>query len=244
MICIDRPGYGLSTFQPNRRILDIVPDLLALADHLKVDKFHIIAISGGAPYALACAKEIPRSRLISTAVVSGLYSPDLSREGMMLPQRIMMFVGYWAPTAAIAYGFNWKFGTLARNPDPQLMEDALLKQMQNRPAKDLECFENPEFKKMMARSMREAFRQEGGMGPAWDLRLYGGSWGFDLKDIDGKGVTLWHGMADVNTPFGMTQKVSKLIKGCEFKGFEDETHTSLPCVHAEEIINGLLSIKD
>lgn len=60
-VTLDRPGLGLSTFQPNRRIVDFPADVLAVADHLKVDKFHVVGISGGAPYALVCAKEIPES---------------------------------------------------------------------------------------------------------------------------------------------------------------------------------------
>ena len=35
LICVDRPGYGLSTFQPGRRLIDWPRDVEYLADHLK-----------------------------------------------------------------------------------------------------------------------------------------------------------------------------------------------------------------
>lgn len=51
LIAVDRPGMGLSDFQPNRRLLDFPKDLLALADHLKIDRFATLAagpvFSGG-----------------------------------------------------------------------------------------------------------------------------------------------------------------------------------------------------
>ena len=61
IIVIDRPGLGLSTFQPNRRILDWPADVLALIDHLNIAAFYVLGDSGGAPYALIliCVKEIP-----------------------------------------------------------------------------------------------------------------------------------------------------------------------------------------
>jgi hypothetical protein len=54
--------------------------------------------------------------------VLGIYPPDLSHEGMLLGLRALFFVGYWAPTAFIAYVLDWKFWKAARDPDPKVME--------------------------------------------------------------------------------------------------------------------------
>lgn len=70
LIAVDRPGMGLSDFQPNRRLLDFPNDLLALADHLKIERFAILAYSGGGPYGEACALSIP-DRLTRVGIVSG-----------------------------------------------------------------------------------------------------------------------------------------------------------------------------
>jgi len=51
----DRPGVRLSTFQPNRRVIDWPNDCSALADQLGFDRFGIFAWSGGSPCALAAA---------------------------------------------------------------------------------------------------------------------------------------------------------------------------------------------
>src|SRR6476646_8243913 len=51
IIAIDRPGYGLSDFQANRKLTDWPNDVAELADHLGLETFGIIGTSGGGPYA-------------------------------------------------------------------------------------------------------------------------------------------------------------------------------------------------
>src|SRR5271165_3614512 len=48
-VAVDRPGYGHSTFQPARRLADWSSDVSSLADHLNVDTFSVVGISGGGP---------------------------------------------------------------------------------------------------------------------------------------------------------------------------------------------------
>jgi pimeloyl-ACP methyl ester carboxylesterase len=55
LIGVDRPGMGLSTYQPGRRLLDWPADIAALADALAIERFAVVGLSGGGPYALACA---------------------------------------------------------------------------------------------------------------------------------------------------------------------------------------------
>ena len=55
IVGIDRPGYGLSTPRPGRSIADWVPDGIAVADHLGIDRFAAVGVSTGGAYALATA---------------------------------------------------------------------------------------------------------------------------------------------------------------------------------------------
>lgn len=71
VIAPDRPGMGLSNFQRGRNILDWPDDVVELADALKLDRFAILGISGGGPYACACAYKIPE-RLTKTGIISGM----------------------------------------------------------------------------------------------------------------------------------------------------------------------------
>jgi pimeloyl-ACP methyl ester carboxylesterase len=42
LIASERAGYGISTAQPGRRMIDIVPDVRALTDYLGLDAFAIV----------------------------------------------------------------------------------------------------------------------------------------------------------------------------------------------------------
>src|SRR3954462_5254137 len=55
LIGIDRPGYGNSDPQPGRTIAGWIPDALAVADHLDVERFFAVGLSTGGAYALALA---------------------------------------------------------------------------------------------------------------------------------------------------------------------------------------------
>ena len=50
-------------------------------------------------------------------------------------------------------------------------------------------------------------------------------------------------LADVNTPFGMAEKAATLVKGCELRAFEEETHMSMPYNHFDEILKRLLEVR-
>jgi pimeloyl-ACP methyl ester carboxylesterase len=78
-IGIDRPGFGVSGFKPKRTLLDWPDDVIELADALGIDRFSTLGVSGGGPFAAACAHQIP-DRLISVGIVCGMGPVDVSRK--------------------------------------------------------------------------------------------------------------------------------------------------------------------
>lgn len=69
LILVDRPGYGLSDFQPQRRLLDWPRDIAQLADALEIDRFAVFGMSGGGPHAAACGYALP-DRVSTLGLVS------------------------------------------------------------------------------------------------------------------------------------------------------------------------------
>jgi len=59
VIAVDRPGIGISARQPNRRVTDYPHDIAELLDILGIERCAVVAWSGGGPYALACAWQMP-----------------------------------------------------------------------------------------------------------------------------------------------------------------------------------------
>src|SRR5947209_9497293 len=44
VISLDRPGMGLSSFQAGRSFLDWPDDLVALTNHLQIDRFAVVGV--------------------------------------------------------------------------------------------------------------------------------------------------------------------------------------------------------
>jgi pimeloyl-ACP methyl ester carboxylesterase len=59
VVVIERPGFGVSDFQPNRCVLDWPRDVVQVADALGLDSFAVAGSSGAGPYVGACAYALP-----------------------------------------------------------------------------------------------------------------------------------------------------------------------------------------
>jgi pimeloyl-ACP methyl ester carboxylesterase len=73
LLSYDRPGYGGSTAQPGHSVADGAADVGAIADALDLDRIGVWGVSGGGPYALACAALLPE--LVVAAGVLGSIAP-------------------------------------------------------------------------------------------------------------------------------------------------------------------------
>src|SRR5262245_33665862 len=74
----DRPGMGLSDFQPTRTLLDWAKDIRNFADQKKIDRFAIVAGSQGGPYGAACAYAL--ADCLSSVTLVSAVSPMDDRE--------------------------------------------------------------------------------------------------------------------------------------------------------------------
>ena len=59
LITYDRPGYGGSTRQHGRSVVDCVADIAAIAEELGIERFAVTGGSGGGPHSLAVAARLP-----------------------------------------------------------------------------------------------------------------------------------------------------------------------------------------
>jgi hypothetical protein len=99
LISVDRPGMGLSDYQPDRAILDQPDDVMEIAAHLGLDEYGVLGVSGGGPYALACAFKTPSERMTGCAVVSGSGPYYLTQEGLGKGERYMLTIAKNVPLA-------------------------------------------------------------------------------------------------------------------------------------------------
>ncbi len=235
LIGVDRPGMGLSSFQAGRHLLDWPEDVAALAQHLAIDRFAVVGVSGGGPYALACAYKIP-DRLTACGIVAGMGPPDYGTVGMMARNRLLFFLARRLP---------WFFPPLmwAMGRSCQEEEQArkfLLRSAPHLVEPDRACVLDPEAGGLLAADMVEAFRQ-GARGPAYEGILYARSWDFKVEDIAFPALFLWHGERDRNVPVAMGRAVAARLAHCQATYYADEGHMSLVVNHAAEIVTILSS---
>ena len=192
-IATDRPGHGLSSPQPERKLLDWPHDISQLVNHLNVNKFYVLGWSAGGPHALACAYKLP-DRVIAGAIISGLAPVDRPNpyDGLPLPNKILNFLGRKAPS--LVYLFR-------RLVYPMVMaesEEAGKKLAASFPPVDRQLAEKPENQRMLVTSIQEGYKQ-GWQGPAQDDIVINSPWGFSLEDI-GVRIDIWQGEVDKNVP--------------------------------------------
>jgi len=85
-VMVSRPGFGSSPPAAGRTLLGFARDAAALADGLGHERFTVLGVSAGGPYALACAHELPE-RVAAAAVVSCLAPGTCSLLGRPAPAR-------------------------------------------------------------------------------------------------------------------------------------------------------------
>jgi pimeloyl-ACP methyl ester carboxylesterase len=230
IICADRPGYSLSSPKRDGALINYVDDVVELADALGLERFAVMGVSGGGPYAAACAYQIP-DRLTAAALVSSLgalWLPN-SLKDMVTPNRVMFTLGRVSPGL---------FGAIL----PRMVKLSLPnleKQVQAgiSPVEEL----TPEIFAHLVNDQKEAV-WSGGKGVAFDMRNYWRSWGFRFEDIKAK-VYLWHGEADDLAPVALARYIADHIPDCEAHYIPGAGHTGT-FKYADEILRTLVNVDD
>lgn len=233
VIAPNRPGIGGSTRQPDRNLLDWPPLVAALADELKVGRFHVLGLSGGGPYALACLWALGR-RVKSGATVCGALpaGPGPDRRWLSPVYQGMLAVHDHAPW--LLQGALIPAVRAARVPPPRPVLWLGLRALgeSDRAAlwpKDRVAAFLPAF--------QEAMRS--GMTGLWeDGKNYSVPWPFDPAEISTP-LSLWHGQQDRNFACSGAAAFAARIPHAEFHETEDG-HYSILSNQAGQILDDLL----
>ncbi len=230
LISPDRPGYGGSTCKKNRSLKDWPNDVIELADRLGIQKFSIIGVSGGAPYACACARYIPE-RILSLGLMCGMGPANhrWQRKNMQPVARKFLSMASLSPKMT-----DWLLGSIARKWLKKKPSVAMRLLAFKSPMVDQAAVKEKSSREIMIDSLKEAFAQ-GGAGPVQDLVLYASDWGFQVKEIQRK-VYLWHGEIDTTVPVDFARRYHSDLPDSELRTFPEEGHFSLPMKRYPEFL--------
>lgn len=224
IIGIDRPGYGLSSLRPGRTIADWVPDGLAVADHLGLQRFFTVGVSTGGAYALALAALAPgRVR----GVVTGCAMTDMRHPPARASMSGPTTLGVWeAPSREaalkVAAGIFGEDGT------------KMMGGFKGLPAADLAMLTAPADPAHAAMSQAANFAN-GVQGYVDDRLADGPGWfSFDVGAVECP-VIIVHGESDTVVPVVAARHTASLVPQAELRLFPPLGHFSV----GPEVFNAL-----
>jgi pimeloyl-ACP methyl ester carboxylesterase len=231
-----RPGYAGSDRDEGRSVADCVADVEAIADALRIGRFHTVGWSGGGPHTLACAALLP-DRVISAATVAGAaphdgdgldWSAGMGRENIaemglaergaeeLAPHldRLAEEVRESTPEDVVAI-----LGDLVCEPDRAVL--------------------TTEYAAETHASLLASV-STGIWGWLDDDLAFVRSWGFGLEDIRVP-VSVWHGLEDRFVPPAHGEWLAANVPGARSHMLEGEGHLSLSDHRYGEVLDELLA---
>ena len=222
----DRPGIGGSDMRRLERLSDWVDDAALVLDALGLDRVVVLGLSGGAPFAAACAALLG-DRVGRLVLVCPLGMPEWGTRGIARGERFALAVGTRAP--AFGGWFLERLAGLARSAPELFFKVATLEF----PAVDREFFKGPVEREAFLEGYLEAFRR-GREGVAQDLRVLRRPWGFDLGAIRVP-TEVHHGDADTTVAPEHAHRFADAIAGARLALHRGHGHFSLLRVAARQI---------
>ena len=105
VLALDRPGFGLSSPQPHRCILDWPADVQAFAQVMGIARFTVFGVSGGGPFALACAHAFPSHVLTGVGLFATAPPWAAGAQHMALYRRLMsVAANHWPSGLRVTMG--------------------------------------------------------------------------------------------------------------------------------------------
>lgn len=214
LIAPDRPGYADTTPDLNPALAARAQWLIAFADAMQLDRFALLGISGGAPYAVAVAAALG-NRVAALALVSPMgpaadYAACAEGRSNPMPflhRRFFLHLGQrrWltGPGAAL-------LARLARRSARTVMT----RSARLAGAADAAILRKPDVVAGLAQMTAEAFRN-GGHGGASDLFVYGKPWAVDYAAIRAPCI-LWQGTKDTIVPLASARYLAQQLPGCRY----------------------------
>lgn len=197
LIAPDRPGFGDSPYTPDRTGIDHARDVVELADHLGLERFDAISISGGLVFGLALAWAHPQ-RVRTFTSYSGLFLTAPGALPEMNPvQRMIARIGLknqavLDPLGRVLFGPQVLLAKRAPTLVFKMIRAA-------RPPGDKAVLDRPEVTALMTEAVPAQFRSVPAVTAAFAAQQLP-PFAFTLGEIE-QPIHLWQGgQDDVHTP--------------------------------------------
>lgn len=234
VFAFDRPGIGRSDPKTGDRLLDWPDDMAQAADLLGIERFAVQGMSAGGPYALACAHKIPE-RLTACALISAVPPPEVARSTGPRVRRL----AWWA---ARRFPNTLRKRLKQFRPDDAAQEHMvrarMLRVAQWLGGEDQRLMHIAQMRDVLARTMMETARQDGA-GNRSEIERLVQPWGFDIAQLKGPRLFVWHGDEDRIMPVGPARVMAQRLRDCTATFYTGEGHFSVLVNRAHDLLAAL-----
>lgn len=231
IISPDRPGVGLSKFQEDRQFLDWGNDIAELANSLKLEKYSIFGLSGGAPHVLACIF-LDSIRIENASIISGATPYDYkgTLKGMWLPVKLIHWFARWKNDKQLRKFMQNDYDGLVNRPEKRINQ---FQKYLPKPDKKL-MRDIPDYGWEFIEGSKESYRQ-GIEAVVQEWKLYVSDWNMDLSSVNFP-INLWYGDKDKMAPVHRGYYYNNILSNSTLNVINNEGHFSLIRNHLEEIL--------
>jgi pimeloyl-ACP methyl ester carboxylesterase len=236
LVALNRPGYGGSTTSDVPSLLATGRDTAAVAEHLGLDDYCVMGLSGGGPFAAATALADP-DRVHGLAVV-GAVGPwrELDDAGWDVEDREAVALldvgdvgGAWSAMRRLV---DRELDTW-RALDDEALVDHVLAEPNSAPSPLVSM---AEYRALWVLNM--AVVMDSPDGYVFDLLSWGGRWDIDVTQVVAPTLA-W----DADPPGGRAGTwYAERIAGSELVLFPGESHQNICDGHWPEVLDGLMRV--
>ena len=234
-ISYSRAGYGQSSRDIGRSVIDVADDIDQTLEHFGVKSFVSIGASGGGPHALADSTNAKCRGIITLAGVGAYGQSDLE---FVAGMGVENYEEFGAAVTGIETLTSWMEANAGSHTYVTGKEIiAAFGGLISQPDKDLLT---AEYAEEIATQMRLAL-SSGYFGWFDDDLAFVRGWGFDLSKIS-QPVSIWQGDQDFMVPAAHGSWLQSKIPGSELVLQSGEGHLSLKEHCKDEIIETALAM--
>lgn len=210
LICPDRPGYGLTPLDRQPSLASRTQMHLALVDALGLERFHLLGVSGGGPYAVALAAAIPE-RVVGMALVSPIGPvADLMGQGGPSVHPFHRWFFLRLPHRKRLLGINSAVSARLFKRAPRFFARLFARSLGSA---DQAVLKQSHVERSLIR-MTQGSLQQGVLGATTDLRIFSSPWNVQFDDVTCP-TLLWQGTADRIVPSSVSLALADKLPDCE-----------------------------
>jgi pimeloyl-ACP methyl ester carboxylesterase len=221
LVTTSRPGYGDSTRQPGRSVVDVVADSDAVLAALGAQRCLTMGWSGGGPHALACGARLGAAAAVLVVAGVAPYDADgLDWMAGMGEDNVIEF-------SAAVQGEAQLRPYLLREGEPlrNIQAADIVSSMESLLPDVDRAVLTGEYGEDLAAGFREATRT-GVDGWLDDDLAFARPWGFSLSEISVP-TMIWQGSADLMVPFAHGQWLASRLPAASAHLEDGEGHLSV-----------------